>query len=348
MNVKLFDYHLPPKLIAQTPLARRTGSRLLIVDRRSGERSHRRFPDLLEYLKPGDGLVINNTKVFKARLWGQRQSGGKIEVFLVRPAGKSAERGDCWEALVSPSRRLHEGEDILFDESHFVTLCRHVDNGRWIVDFGTARNRAVIIAKHGHVPLPPYVHHEDGALDRRRYQTVFADAKREGAVAAPTAGLHFTRNLLDQIRNKGVEIIEVTLHVGPGTFKPIKSEDIEDHRVDPEYAELSVQAANQINTVRKNSGAIFAVGTTSVRTLESAASQGKLIQPFSGQVDLYIRPGYRFRFVDHLVTNFHLPRSSLLVLVCAFAGREPVFDAYREAVEREYRFYSYGDAMLIL
>lgn len=348
MDVKLFDYHLPPKLIAQTPLARRSDSRLLVIDRRSSERVHRRFPDLLEYLKPGDGLVINNTKVFKARLWGQRRSGGKIEVFLVRPAAKTVEGGDCWEALVSPSRRLHEGEDILFDESHAVTLSRHVDNGRWIVDFKTARNRSVIIAKYGHVPLPPYVHHEDGALDRRRYQTVFADARREGAVAAPTAGLHFTRNLLDQIRNKGVKIIEVTLHVGPGTFKPIKSEDIEDHRVDPEYAELSVKAADQINAVKKNGGAIFAVGTTSVRTLESATSRGKLIQPFSGLVDLYIRPGYRFRFVDHLVTNFHLPQSSLLVLVCAFAGRELVFDVYREAVEREYRFYSYGDAMLIL
>lgn len=348
MDVKLFDYHLPPKLIAQAPLARRTDSRLLVINRRSGDRKHRRFPDLLEYLKPGDGLVINNTKVFKARLWGRRRSGGKIEVFLVRPARKTKAANDLWEALVSPSRRLYEGEDILFDDSHAVTLAEHVDNGRWIIDFGSNRNRGAIVAKYGHVPLPPYVHHEDGALDRRRYQTVYADATREGAVAAPTAGLHFTRNLLDQIQKKGVEIIEVTLHVGPGTFKPIKSENIDDHRVDPEYADLSAHAADQINAVKKNGGAIYAVGTTSVRTLESAASQGKLIQSFSGLVDLYIRPGYRFRFVDHLVTNFHLPQSSLLVLVCAFAGRELVFDSYREAVAQQYRFYSYGDAMLIL
>jgi S-adenosylmethionine:tRNA ribosyltransferase-isomerase len=347
MDVRLFDFPLPVELIAQQPPRRRSDSRLLVLDRKSGERRHARFPAILEYLNPGDGLVVNNTKVFKARLSGQRKTGGKIEVFLVRPES-GVSLGDPWQALVSPSRRLREGEEIIFDRDHSVKLATHIDDGRWIVDFGSASERNTIISRFGHVPLPPYISRTDGALDQRRYQTIFADPSRSLAVAAPTAGLHFTKSLLSEIKKRGVTVIELTLHVGPGTFKPIKTERIEDHRVDPEFAELSAIAADDLNRVRKNGGKIIAVGTTSVRTLEAAPITGGVIAPFAGLVDLFIRPGFEFKVVDRLVTNFHLPQSSLLVLVAAFAGRERVLEAYREAVEQKYRFYSYGDAMLIL
>jgi S-adenosylmethionine:tRNA ribosyltransferase-isomerase len=348
MDVKLFDYHLPPELIAQEPLHRRADSRLLVLERRSGTLEHRRFADLVDLLQPGDGLVVNNTKVLRARLWGHRKTGGKIEIFLVRRSNLERCNADLWEALVSPSRRLHPEEEIHFDETHAVRLIEYLDNGRWVIDFGSVSKRRVILSRFGHVPLPPYIHREDGALDQRRYQTVFANAHREGAVAAPTAGLHFTNELLTKIRRKGISVIELTLHVGPGTFKPIKVDRIEDHRVDPEFVEVSQSAAEQINAVRKRGGSIVAVGTTSVRSLESAPLKGDQLESFSGMVDLFIKPGFAFRVVDHLVTNFHLPKSSLLVLVSAMAGRELVLEAYREAVQREYRFYSYGDAMYIV
>jgi S-adenosylmethionine:tRNA ribosyltransferase-isomerase len=347
MDVRLFDFTLSPELIAQHPARRRSDSRLLILDRRTGLVKHDKFPAILDCLCPGDGLVLNNTKVFKARLLGSRETGGKIEVFLVRPSA-SGFGGDRWEALVSPSRRLHEGESILFDSTHSVTLATHIDNGRWIVDFGSAPTRNKIISRFGHVPLPPYISRRDGALDTRRYQTVFAKAGQSGAVAAPTAGLHFTRSLLEEVKRRKVSIIEVTLHVGPGTFKPIKVNNIEDHRVDPEFAQLSAIAADKINKVRTRGGKIVAVGTTSVRTLESAPMTSGIIDPFTGPVDLFIRPGFEFKVVDRLLTNFHLPQSSLLVLVSAFAGREQVLAGYREAVRLKYRFYSYGDAMLII
>ena len=347
MDIQLFDFDLPRELIAQFPTRRRTDSRLLVLDRVTGEVTHRKFPDLLEYLNPGDGLVINNTKVFKARMFGCRKTGGAIELFLVRPSNDIAD-GECWEALVSPSRRLNEGESILFDDTERVALRRHLDNGRWIVDFGSAARRSRIISKFGHVPLPPYISRKDGALDSRRYQTVFAKHSDRGAVAAPTAGLHFTRPLMESMRKRRVEIVEITLHVGPGTFKPIKSERIEDHRVDPEYAEIDPKAAIQINRIKKRGGKIVAVGTTSVRTLESAPIDDNEVAPFTGPVELFIKPGYDFRVVDRMVTNFHLPKSSLLVLVSAFAGREKVLAAYGTAVAEKYRFYSYGDGMLII
>lgn len=347
MDISLFDFDLPRELIAQYPADQRTDSRLLVLDRESGDVQHRTFPNLLEFLNPGDGLVINNTKVFKARMFGHRKSGGNIEIFLVRQISIT-NSGDQWEALVSPSRRLHEGEEILFDERQHATLLKHLDNGRWVLDFGSQSAREKIIADFGHVPLPPYISREDGSIDSERYQTVFARDEHLGAVAAPTAGLHFTEGLLDQIRERGVKIIEVTLHVGPGTFKPIKVDDIEKHRVDPEFAEVTTEAAKRVNEVKRGGGRIVAVGTTSVRTLESAPRNGSEICPFEGPVDLYIRPGYQFCVVNRLVTNFHLPKSSLLVLVSALAGREAVFRAYREAIAQQYRFYSYGDAMLIL
>jgi S-adenosylmethionine:tRNA ribosyltransferase-isomerase len=346
VDLSFFDYDLPKELIAQFPNRRRDRSRLLVVDRASGTFEHRKFADITEYLHEGDALVVNNTKVFKARLLGRRVSGGKVEVFLVRPAGD--DNPLTWLALVTPSRRVKEGEDIYFDERERVHLAEDAGRGFWRVEFTSRSQQSRVIARFGHVPLPPYISRDDQPSDIRRYQTVFADPARAGAVAAPTAGFHFTGELLEELQSRGISRVELTLHVGPGTFKPIKTASIEDHTVDPEYAELSREAAEALNATRKRGGKVVVVGTTSVRTLESAPVIGDGLEPFAGMVDLYIRPGHRFRTVDHLITNFHLPKSSLLVLVSAFAGRELILGAYREAIARRYRFYSYGDAMLIL
>ncbi|HVP06856.1 MAG TPA: tRNA preQ1(34) S-adenosylmethionine ribosyltransferase-isomerase QueA [Candidatus Acidoferrum sp.] len=346
MDISLFDYHLPRELIAQTPNRRRDQSRLMVLDRKTGSREHLRFREVTRYFKPGDALVVNNTKVFKARIWGNRKSGGRVEVFLVRPANPENMR--VWEALVSPSRRLDENERVLVGQGEAVQLAKFLSGGKWQVEFESETARRRIISHYGHVPLPHYIAREDRHDDIRRYQTVFADKTKVGAVAAPTAGFHFTRPLLQTLKKSGVRLIELTLHVGPGTFKPVKCDNIENHTVDPEFAEISQNAADAINRTRADGGAIFAVGTTSVRTLESAKTAGGNVQPFSGMVNTYIRPGHRFRLVDHLITNFHLPKSSLLILVSAFARRETVLDAYHEAIATGYRFYSYGDAMLIL
>jgi S-adenosylmethionine:tRNA ribosyltransferase-isomerase len=346
VKLSLFDYHLPKALIAQQPHRRRDQSRLMVLDRSDGKVEHRRFPDILSYINPGDLLVVNNTKVFKARLLGKRATGGQAELFLVRRI--DTEAGEVWEALARPSRRLKEGERICFGETETVELRSWLGQGRWRVAFGSRTARERIVARFGHVPLPQYIRRDDQPADIRRYQTVFADREKTGAVAAPTAGFHFTRSLLDRLDERGVERCEITLHVGPGTFKPITAENIDDHTVDPEFAELSTEAAGQINRARGRGGRIIAVGTTSVRTLESAKIVRGKVQPLAGQVDLYIKPGHRFRLVDRMITNFHLPKSSLLVLVSAFAGRESILDAYREAIAEKYRFYSYGDAMLIL
>ena len=345
MDLSLFDYDLPPELIAQFPNRRRDRSRLLVLDRATGAIEHRRFAEVAEYFHRGDALVVNNTKVFKARLLGHRMSGGKVEIFLVRP---SEARSLSWDALVTPSRRVKEGEYIVFDSGAKVFLAKDIGGGFWRVEFSSKSQQKRIIARFGHVPLPPYISRDDQPSDIRRYQTVFADAEKVGAVAAPTAGFHFTGKLLSELDRSGVKKVELTLHVGPGTFKPIKTASIEDHTVDPEFAEFSAEAAGTLNSIRKNGGSVYAVGTTSVRTLESAALREDGLQPFARMVDLYIKPGYRFKAVDHLITNFHLPKSSLLVLVSAFAGRELILKAYREAIELGYRFYSYGDAMLIL
>jgi S-adenosylmethionine:tRNA ribosyltransferase-isomerase len=357
MDIALFDYHLPPELIAQFPARRRDQSRLLVLNRATGERGIAPFKSFVGYVNKGDALVVNTTKVFKARLLGHRTTGAKIEVFLVRrlrtdgmsavdvPA--SGAGSSLWEALVRPSRRVKEGESISFDR-HAAILRRDLGDGKWAVEFGSQYQEERIIAANGHVPLPPYIKRGDQPTDIRRYQTFFADKARLGAVAAPTAGFHFTRSILNVLSRKGVKIVRVCLHVGPGTFKPVTAESIEDHTVDPEHAELSPDAASVLNRVRQSGGRIFAVGTTSVRTLESAPVADGLIQPFVGDVDLYIRPGFQFGVVDHLITNFHLPKSSLLILVSAFAGREVILEAYREAIANRLRFFSYGDAMLIL
>jgi S-adenosylmethionine:tRNA ribosyltransferase-isomerase len=344
MKTDQFVYQLPPELIAQAPSRRRDQSRLMVLDRATDERTVMPFRDITQYFQRGDVLVVNNTKVFKARLFGKRKTGGVVEIFLIRPhIGASAV---AWEALVSPSRRVKEGEEIHFGDCR-VPLLADLGGGRWAVGFHSERERLQVISQFGHVPLPVYMRRDDAPSDIRRYQTVYADASRAGAVAAPTAGFHFTRGLLDKLKRKGVQISEVTLHVGPGTFKPLKVENIHDHIVDPEMAELPTETASLINKARTAGHRIFAVGTTTVRTLESAPA-GREIVPFSGLVDLYIKPGHEFRFVDHMITNFHLPKSSLLILVSAFAGREPILTAYHDAIERRMRFYSYGDAMLIL
>ncbi|MEA3296891.1 MAG: tRNA preQ1(34) S-adenosylmethionine ribosyltransferase-isomerase QueA [candidate division Zixibacteria bacterium] len=346
MDISLFDYNLPPELIAQFPSRRRDDSKLMILDRRGGGPSlFKPFRCITEYLSSGDAMVVNNTKVFKARLLGRRVTGGRVEIFLVRPVG--SEETIVWEALVYPSRRVRVGESILYD-SHSILLKRDIGGGRWEVQFQSDSQRRKIISRFGHVPLPHYIKREDQPSDIRRYQTVFANKNNVGAVAAPTAGFHFTKPILRTLDEKGVEIIQTCLHVGPGTFKPITADNIDDHIVDPEMASLSSEAAVKINKVRARGGSVFAVGTTAVRTLESAPIKDSMVQPFSGMVDLYIKPGYQFKLVDHLITNYHLPKSSLLILVSAFAGRERILQAYTEAIKQSFRFYSYGDAMLIL
>jgi len=355
MNINLFDYNLPVEKIAQYPAKKRGSSKLMVLDRQTGQTEIHPFRAIVNYLHKGDALVINNTRVFKARLLGHRKTGGKVEVFLIRPlyvvAGKSnarTKRLRRWEGMAQPSKRLNEGEEICFDEGLSLHLMKRMEKGNWEISFPSAKAEKAIIAKFGHVPLPLYIKRPDETGDLRRYQTVFARKDKAEAVAAPTAGLHFTKTLLDKIKNKGVKVVEVTLDVGPGTFKPVKTEEIENHTIDPETARLTAKSAAVLNSVRKKGGRIVAVGTTSVRTLESAKFTSGGIQKFSDEVNLYIKPGHKFRVIDSLLTNFHLPKSSLLILVSAFAGREQILKAYDEAIKNDFRFYSYGDAMLIV
>jgi len=353
MDVSLFDYHLPAELIAQFPVRKRDQSRLMVLNRATGQRKELPFKAVIDFINPGDALVVNNTKVFKARLFGNRATGAKIEIFLVRTHPDPAHRTDTgqnaclWEALVRPSRRVKEGERIYFD-SDYVLMEKKLDGAGWLVRFSSETRQKRIISKYGHVPLPHYIRRDDQPSDIRRYQTIFADKNKIGAVAAPTAGFHFTKPILEALKAKGIKIVEVCLHVGPGTFKPVVADDIDDHTVDPEFAELPASSASVINSVREKGGKVFAVGTTTVRTLESAIIKNGAVAPFIKDVDLYIKPGFKFQVVDHLITNFHLPKSSLIILVSAFAGREKILETYREAIAKKFRFYSYGDAMLIL
>ncbi|MFQ5452628.1 MAG: tRNA preQ1(34) S-adenosylmethionine ribosyltransferase-isomerase QueA [Candidatus Zixiibacteriota bacterium] len=350
MDINLFDYNLPDELIAQYPTPNRDESKLLILNRTTDETNIRSFQSIIEYLTPGDALVVNNTRVFKARLIGNRISGGKVEVFLVR---KSGNKELLWKALARPSRRLKEGEKVYFDKTsldnrNYLVLQKKMTGDKWLVEFNSIQSREDIIDNYGHVPLPHYIRRPDSTDDINRYQTIFARTDKTGAVAAPTAGIHFTELIIDQLKEKGVNIVELTLHVGPGTFQPVIVDNIDNHNIDPEYAALSPDAANILNNVRNAGGKVFAVGTTSVRTLESAQIDNNNIASFCHEVDLYIKPGFKFKIVDHLITNFHLPKSSLLILVSAFSGREKILKAYRTAIENNFRFYSYGDAMLIL
>ena len=354
MDINLFDYNLPSELIAQYPPERRGQSRLMILKRSTGQIDIRPFSALPEYLVRGDALIMNNTRVFKARLLGHRQSGAEVEVFLTKSLLQNANSSISikglrpWEGLVRPSRRLKDGEEIIFDELHRLCLKENLGDGKWLVCFSSRTIEQNIIRKFGHMPLPQYIKRQDESSDSKRYQTVFARKDKAKAVAAPTAGLHFTRSMLENLKQQGVKTVEITLDVGPGTFKPVKVNDINKHVVDAEFASLSAKVCKSLNSVKANGKRVFAVGTTSIRTLESASLSGNKIEPFSKDVDLYIKPGYSFKFADCLLTNFHLPKSSLLILVSAFAGRERILKAYQEAISHKMRFYSYGDAMLIL
>jgi len=349
VDVALFDFDLPPDQIAQHPAGQRDASRLLVLDRAAGEIvSHTTIADVPGYLRAGDLLVLNDTRVFPARLLGRRDpSGGAVECLLVRRI--DAER---WEALVHPGQKLRPGSRMVFAGEGIIlrgeVLERHFHGRRTIrlwVDGADDVDRAVDAI--GHVPLPPYIHRSDEQADRERYQTVYA--RTRGSVAAPTAGLHLTPRLLDALRTQGVGRADLTLHVGYGTFKPVRAERVEEHRVDEESFEIPPETAEEVNAARVEGRRVVAVGTTTTRTLESAAmAGGGRVRPGQGETGLFIYPGFRFQAIDALLTNFHLPRSSLLMLVCAFAGREAVLSAYREAVARGYRFYSYGDAMLIV
>lgn len=357
MDVADFDFELPEALIAQDPPPVRGGSRLLVLRRDGGERVHTAFSQLADYLVPGDLLVLNNTRVFPARLLGKRvPSGGGVECLLLReiPDPESHipdPKSGVWEALVHPGHKLKPGAQVRFEGEGVAIrgemLTSHFFGRRTVRLEAEGAPLAEAVDRIGHIPLPPYIHRDDRPADRERYQTVFA--RERGSIAAPTAGLHFTPGLLETLRARGIETAEVTLHVGYGTFKPVRVERVEDHRVDPERFSVSADTAAALTRARREGRRIIAVGTTTVRTLESLVIEADgSVAPASGEATLFIHPGHTFRLVDGLVTNFHLPKSSLLMLVCAFAGRERVLAAYREAVARGYRFYSYGDAMVIL
>jgi len=346
VNLSLFDYHLPEGYIAYQPARQRDWSKLMVLDRGDGEIRHQKFPEIVDYMNKGDALIVNDTKVFKARLFARRSTGGKVEIFLLEET--EYEGQNCWQVLTHPTRRVKEGEILYFDEKSTVEVIKKTPDGKSFIKFKNKATAARIISKFGHIPLPIYIHRPDQKSDENRYQTIFARPRKAKAVAAPTAGLHFTSRILKKIEAKGIKIIRITLHVGYGTFKTVKVDNIDEHTVDPERAEISKTAAQAINSVRKNGGKIFAVGTTSVRTLESAKIIDGKVQPFSDYVDLYIKPGHEFKVVDRMITNFHLPKSSLSILVSAFTGREIILNAYETAVREKYRFYSYGDCMLIL
>lgn len=349
MRVSDFDYDLPPELIAQTPVEPRDASRLLVVERSTGRLYHRTFRDLGEFLRPKDLLVVNDTRVIKARLHGHREpSGGQVEVFLLRRL--AAATGEEWECLVRPGRRLRSGAIVRFGSRGQLQaqILAETDDGKRTVAFtSTEGDAAGWLERLGEVPLPPYI--TTPLTDGERYQTVYAS--HEGSVAAPTAGLHFTPELLARLESQGVRRTALTLHVGLGTFRPVQTETVEDHVMHSEYWELPQAATDAVNATRRTGGRVIAVGTTACRTLESAAkslpAEGELVAG-SGWTNLFIYPGYRFREVDALLTNFHLPRSTLLMLVSALAGRDLIRRAYEEAVREHYRFFSFGDAMLIL
>ena len=339
MKLSDFMYDLPEERIAQTPAEPRDHSRLMVLHRDTHAIEHRYFYDVIDYLKPGDVLVINETRVIPARLIGERPSGGACEVLLLKQVAPKR-----WETLVRPGKKLKPGAEVVFGGGRLRgRVLETTDAGGRIVEFECEGTGEAALDALGEMPLPPYIHEK--LADRERYQTVYA--KQEGSAAAPTAGLHFTPELLARIREKGVDVVPVLLHVGLGTFRPVKAENIEDHEMHSEYYEVTEDAAARINAARARGGRIVAVGTTSVRTLESAAEDGVLMAK-KGETQIFIRPGYRYQMVDALITNFHLPGSTLMMLVSALYDREHIIAAYEEAVRDEYRFFSFGDAMLIL
>jgi S-adenosylmethionine:tRNA ribosyltransferase-isomerase len=367
MKTDDYAYELPGELIAHMPSPEREGSRLMVL-RRPGHRTggaggggtgigkggdpdggveHSEFARIAEYLEPGDLVVVNDTRVIKARLEGKKkQTGGAVELLLLKPVAAGR-----WESLVSPSRRLHPGTEIVIAGRFECRILKRLGGAKRLVEFSDDVD--TVLAEAGKVPLPPYIKREPEDIDLERYQTVYAD--KDGSVAAPTAGLHFSEALLEELKDKGVGIARLTLHVGIGTFLPVKTDDPREHRMEPEYFEIDAECCDAINRTRRSLGRIVAVGTTTVRTLETVAeclagegTGGPEFTPRSGWTDKFILPPYDFKAIDALITNFHLPRSTLLMLVCAFAGRGFMLDAYREAIDKHYRFFSYGDAMLIL
>ena len=337
-----FLYELPQELIAQYPLEKRDACRLLVLNREDGVIQHQTFRNIVEYLQPGDCLVLNDTRVFPARLYGTKdRTGAQVEVFLLRNL-----EGNLWEVMVKPARKVRIGNKIIFGEN---LACDVVDNtlsGGRIVEFSSNGEIYQILEKIGHMPLPPYIRRLPEKKDQEYYQTVFA--QKPGAVAAPTAGLHFTESLLKKIEKIGVEIVTVTLHIGLGTFRPVKVEDISRHRMDSEFFEVNQETSRVINETRKKGNSVVAVGTTAVRVLESLADPHGFIRPAKGWTDKFIYPPYDFKIVDKLLTNFHLPGSTLLMMVSAFSSLDLIKNAYREAIDQKYRFFSYGDAMFIL
>ena len=340
MDLKDFYYDLPEELIAQDPLEDRSSSRLLVLDRKTGDIEHKIFRDIIDYLNPGDCLVINDTKVIPARLIGVKaDTGAAIEVLLLK-----RRQNDIWECLVKPGKKAREGAVIVFGEGDLKgEIVDVIDDGNRLIHFEYEGIFEEILDKLGQMPLPPYITHK--LADKNRYQTVYA--KNEGSAAAPTAGLHFTKELLESIRAKGVEIANVTLHVGLGTFRPVKVDKIEEHHMHSEFYCIEESEAEKINNAHKAGGRIIAVGTTSSRTLESASGDDGVVIAGSGDTDIFIYPGYKFKAVDCLITNFHLPESTLVMLVSALAGRDKIMNAYEEAVKERYRFFSFGDAMFI-
>ncbi len=340
MKTSDFFYHLPEELIAQTPLLQRDSSRLLHLDRESGQVRHLHFYDIIDFLQPGDCLVMNDSRVLPARLLGHRPTGGAVEVLLLRDLGEKK-----WECLCKPGRKMQPGSEVIFGDGELTAVVREVrEDGNRIVEFSYEGIFLEVLERLGKMPLPPYIKAE--LSDQERYQTVYS--REVGSAAAPTAGLHFTTDLLEKIRTKGVHTAFVTLHVGLGTFRPVKAEEITDHHMHAELCMISQETADLLNETKARGGRVICVGTTSCRTLESLVGSDGTFEEKSKWTDIFIYPGYTFKAMDGLITNFHLPESTLVMLVSAFAGREHVLAAYEEAVKERYRFFSFGDAMCIL
>jgi len=342
LKVDLFDFHLPEELIAQTPLEQRDASRLMVLNKETGSVKHHMFHDLLDYVQEGDCLVLNDTRVLPARLFGTKEdTGANIEVLLLKQT-----QGDTWETLVKPAKRVKEGTVISFGDGRLTAVCKETsDQGGRLLEFNYEGIFYEVLEQLGEMPLPPYI--KERLDDQERYQTVFA--REQGSAAAPTAGLHFTEEMLEQLKEKGVHIAFLTLHVGLGTFRPVSVDDLEEHDMHSEFYQVSEGTAALLNSVRERGGRIISVGTTSTRTLETIATEhnGRFVAS-SGWTNIFIFPGYEFKAIDGMITNFHLPKSTLIMLVSALAGRENVISAYEQAVVEKYRFFSFGDAMLIL
>lgn len=341
MKTSDFYYDLPEELIAQDPLEDRTASRLLVLDRQTGTVEHKIFSDVIDYLNKGDCLVINNTRVIPARLIGEKEgTGGKVEVLLLKRRAN-----DVWETLVKPGKKLRPGAKITFGDGRLrAEVLEVVEEGNRLVKFCYEGIFEEILDSFGEMPLPPYITHK--LEDKEMYQTVYA--KFDGSAAAPTAGLHFTKELLNKIEEKGIKIASITLHVGLGTFRPVKVDDVNNHHMHTEWYEVNAEAAEIINETKRNGGRVICVGTTSCRTIESVADENGYMKAKTGETDIFIYPGYKFKVMDGLITNFHLPESTLVMLVSAFAGKENVLSAYETAVKEKYRFFSFGDAMILI